>query len=403
MAAADKISLGQFFTYCVERNLPFALYRLPEGKLVKVIAQKKSTLEKIPADNNQNNQKGFLFAPFHENARFSKVVIHPDIFCDEGDLPPLDFASQAIEIRVKGKKKEKLKELNKAQFLKYLQNIRENNFRKLVAGRVVKKKKPEIFNAVNYFQLLCKEYPEAFVSLVFTKEYGLWIGASPEILLAVTNNEFKTYSLAGTKENTKTNSKHTWGKKEKIEQEIVSDYIQKTFASVTKEKPHIEGPKTITAGNLLHLRTTFTYRSIPNNQWQKIVQKLHPTPAVAGFPKQEAIDFILKNEKANRSFYSGYLGPVNLDKQINLFVNLRCMNVLKNKLVVYVGCGITADSNFSDEWKETEMKSETLLSLLNSKKSSAKVSKTLAPLTAHEHKQKRRSADSRNMPAKRNS
>ena len=63
---------------------------------------------------------------------------------------------------------------------------------------------------------------------------------------------------------------------------------------------------------------------------------------------------------------------LNLDKEVNLFVNLRCMNVLKNKLVVYVGCGITVDSNFTDEWKESEIKSETLLSLLKPKRSSKK-------------------------------
>ncbi|MES2622173.1 MAG: isochorismate synthase [Bacteroidota bacterium] len=370
---------------------------------MKVVAQKKLALTNISGKNKQDRLKGFVLAPFHANEQFKKVIIQPDIFCDADRLPPLNFAPAAIKVSVTAnKKKVKLKESSKRQFIKYLESIRSNNFKKIVAARVVKKKKPATFNAVDYFQLLCKMYPHAFVSLVFTKEYGLWIGATPEILLSVHQHEFKTYSLAGTKENTKVNTRNIWGKKEREEQKIVSDYIQKTFAAITQEKPRIEGPKTITAGNLLHLRTTFSYRSISTVDWHKIVDRLHPTPAVAGYPKQEAIDFILKNEKTNRSFYSGYLGPVNLDKEVNLFVNLRCMNVLKNKLLVYVGCGITADSNFADEWKETEIKSETLLSLLNQKKSFTKVSKTLAPLAEHEYQQKKRSPNRRNMPAKRN-
>ena len=367
MPVASKVTLKQFFTYCAERDLSFAFYRLPEEKSIKIVAQKNLSSAKTPVSTKQT-QKGFLFAPFQEDKNYIKTIIEPDIFCDENKLPKLNFAETAIKIIVKYKDKNlKQEEATKTEFKKYLsqiqKEIRSNDFKKIVAARIVKKKKPKTFDATKFFQLLCEKHPHALVSLVHTKEYGLWIGASPEILLTV-NGKFKTYSLAGTK----ANAKASWGKKEIEEQEIVSDYIRKTFSSFTKENPSIEGPKTITAGNLLHLRTTFTYHSIPHSKWMNVVEQLHPTPAVAGSPKEEAIDFILKNEKANRSFYSGYLGPVNLDKQINLFVNLRCMQVSKNKLTIYTGCGITTDSEFSKEWKETKIKSETLLSLLKKKK-----------------------------------
>lgn len=405
MQVIQKVSLYQFFTYCHLRNLPFAFYRLPEGKVVKVIAQKESTLHRVSVNYSQSNLKGFLFSPFYENEEFAKIIIKPEIFCDANALVNRNFPPPGNEIKVKDKnKKSKLNEASKAQFIKYLRHIRKeirrNNFKKIVAGRIVKQKKPKDFNVTEFFQLLCDKYPSAFVSLVFTKEYGLWIGVTPEILLTANKREFKTYSLAGTKECKKDGNKIGWGKKEKIEQRIVSDYIRETFESMTKEKPRIDGPKTICAGNLLHLRTTFTYDSIPYEQWQKVVQHLQPTPAVAGFPKQKAIDFIKKNEIGNRGFYSGYLGPVNLDKEINLFVNIRCMNVLKNKLIIHVGCGITAASKFEDEWRETKMKTQTLLSLVKELKPIGKVSKTLPPLSTHEHKQKKRTTHSRNLSVK---
>ncbi len=91
---------------------------------------------------------------------------------------------------------------------------------------------------------------------------------------------------------------------------------------------------------------------------------MHPTPAVAGYPKQKAIDFILENENYNREFYTGYFGFINKDKSSKLFVNLRCMQIEKKKLSVYVGGGITKDSNPLNEWQETEDKSKTLLSVL---------------------------------------
>lgn len=63
------------------------------------------------------------------------------------------------------------------------------------------------------FSRALQKYPRAFISLVYTKQYGLWIGASPEILLEHNLDEFKTLSLAGTKANTPANKQTPWGKK----------------------------------------------------------------------------------------------------------------------------------------------------------------------------------------------
>src|SRR5205807_1975632 len=100
-----------------------------------------------------------------------------------------------------------------------------------------------------------------------------------------------------------------WRKKEKREQKIVSDFILDAFKFFTSKKPEIIGPKTIQAGELSHLRTVFFYKGLKHELWEQAVETLHPTPAVAGVPKLQAIDFIMKHEKQNREFYSGYLGP----------------------------------------------------------------------------------------------
>ena len=91
---------------------------------------------------------------------------------------------------------------------------------------------------------------------------------------------------------------------------------------------------------------------------------LHPTSAVCGTPKQEAIDFILATEKHERSMYSGYLGPVNLDNATHLFVNLRTVEIKGNRAIFYAGCGITEDSDPEKEWQETQMKCQTLQRIL---------------------------------------
>jgi len=404
--ASTKVSLVQFFDYCVENNLPLAIYHLPESGIIKVIAQKKSSLQKIVPGTDYIYRQGFLFAPFHEDEHASKIIIAPDIFTTEDALPELNFATQAISVHTDEAAKPKLKETGKEQFKAYVKKIKEQIhqgiFDKVVAARVERKKKPDDFNPVAFFTELRKKYPLAFTSLVYTKQYGLWIGASPEVLLNVDGNGFKTYALAGTKANTNWNAKTEWSEKDKNEQRIVSDYIAKAFETVSKQAPVITGPETIYAGNVLHLSTSFVYSSIPYYNWQKIVEQLHPTPAVAGLPKPQAIAFILKNENAPRAFYSGYLGPVNMDEQINLFVNIRCMQVLKGKLAVYVGCGIMEDSKPGKEWKESKIKAQTLLSVLNPAKQQLKVTRNISPLPPDEHDKKGGTADNGDLQAQGN-
>jgi isochorismate synthase len=344
----------------MQQKFPVAFYRMPRKKTVKVTAQKtKNESAKI--------SKGFLFAPFQTNTEQKIIFIRNDIFCSEKQLKKI-IAKQSISETALATAKKKSKPVTRTAFENHIEliqkKIAQSDFQKIVAARCVIKSTPKKFSAVAFFKKLCANYPDAFVSLVYSPSAGLWIGASPEVLLAVTQNSFRTNSLAGTKIYSSKNANPVWSEKEKTEQKIVSDFILKQFSKITNENPAVRGPKTLRAGNLVHLLTTYNYRSIKFSDWQKAVKLLHPTPAVAGLPKQKSIDFIFRNEKLNREYYSGYLGPVLPQKEVNLFVNLRCMQVTKNNLLLYVGCGITADSVPADEWKETEKKSETLLNLL---------------------------------------
>jgi len=364
---AKRISLPQFFEYCVQNYLPVAIYRLPGNNAIKVIAQHNQVLTHFKGQNSAS-LSGFIFAPFKEDKNYDTVIIAPHIFTTADNLPALNFADKRVKDMLPEKMAGKIKEASRQEYIKYVKSIqreiKQGACKKIVAARVVKKKKPAQFDPLAFFEKLGKKYPGAFTSLVSTPQYGIWIGASPEILLNIERGKFKTFSLAGTRALSDKNADKAWGKKEQQEQEIVSDYILKSFKKVTKNTPQISGPETIDAANLQHLRTTFTYTGIAKSKWPAVINNLHPTPAVAGLPKKNSIDFIMTHEKADRAFYSGYLGPVNLEAQTNLFVNLRCMQVLKNKLALYVGCGITADSRPMDEWKESKMKSETLLSVL---------------------------------------
>jgi isochorismate synthase len=97
-----------------------------------------------------------------------------------------------------------------------------------------------------------------------------------------------------------------------------------------------------------------------------VIRALHPTSAVCGMPLEAALTFLLNNEPYDRRYYTGYLGELNLgtDAQTHLYVNLRCMEIKDQMAHIYVGGGITKDSDPELEWQETVAKSETMLHVL---------------------------------------
>ena len=148
---------------------------------------------------------------------------------------------------------------------------------------------------------------------------------------------------------------------------MVSRYIVNCFKKIRLREYEEEGPKTVLAGNLMHLRTDFSVDTRAVNFPQLgtvMLDLLHPTSAVCGMPKAPALEFILRHETYRREFYSGYLGPINIDRATHLFVNLRCLQLREDKAILYAGAGVTAESVAEKEWLETEMKCQTMLRVL---------------------------------------
>ena len=135
----------------------------------------------------------------------------------------------------------------------------------------------------------------------------------------------------------------------------------------------------------MHLQTKISGLLKPENGLQSVIAKLHPTPAVCGLPKENAKQFILKNEDYKREYYTGFLGEINIKQAktrntnrrnvennaygsvktiSHLFVNLRCLQIKDNQALIYVGGGITKDSVPENEWEETVAKSKTVKNLL---------------------------------------
>ena len=241
---------------------------------------------------------------------------------------------------------------------KTTQVLQDSDLKKVVISRIKDIEKND-FNIWKTLVALRKAYPKAFVYFFYDQTDCAWFGATPELLMSREANEVKTVSLAGTK--TKENE---WTSKEFDEQQVVTDFIVDNLTDFGKVKT--DGPHTIDAGFFNHLKTYIQLTIEDDFLSKQILEKLHPTPAVGGFPKDLAVKYILENETYDRKFYAGYLG-YKIKNRENYFVNLRCAEVFSQSIRLYVGGGIMPDSNPEKEWIETELKSKTLGAVLDLK------------------------------------
>lgn len=338
-----------------QQNIPFVAYRKPNTKSILAFFQHNSELH----ISLNYKESGFIFAPFDDK---KEAVLIPenksDFFKEE-----ITFSSEDV-ITPTFSSEEFSKENHVNIVDRAIKAIQEKEFRKVVISR---KELVELtnFELIEVFKRLLMAYSTAMVYVWFHPKVGLWLGATPETLVKINENNFETMSLAGTQVY-KGTTNVTWQEKELDEQQVVTDYIIEKLTPIC-EQISAKNVETIKAGSLLHLKTHVTGRLKAQNS--ELITGLHPTPAVCGLPKEKAKEFILKNENYNREFYTGFLGELNLMlnnqcKVSNLFVNLRCMQIKNKKAFIYVGGGITKESNSIKEWQETVAKAKIMKSIL---------------------------------------
>jgi len=301
-------------------------------------------------DKNSNN-RAFYLHPFDTN-KLSSTYIHTDSPILN---PDIEFHT-TNNCHLKGTVKENY--LSQADEL--IKNIASNHCDKIILSRL---KIEEISNCdyTYLFNAIAHKYPNAFCFFFNIPGQGSWMGASPELLLENNTDGFKTVALAGTKPvHNEIDNEPIWGNKELNEQQIIVDYLSEKLTGLNL-KFEANGPNTVRAGKVYHLKTNFT--SHEHIDPLTLALSLHPGPAISGYPVSKAIDFIKKIEGHDREYYCGFMGPCS-EESTQFFVNLRCMQIFSDALCLYAGGGYTIDSIPEDEWQETELKCETLLSVL---------------------------------------
>ncbi|MCD4698716.1 MAG: chorismate-binding protein [Bacteroidales bacterium] len=360
--------LVKLFNLCLQKNIPFVSYRLPDETAINTWVQLSGKFNFYENIHEIIDRTGFVYAPFHRKTNFPIVFFEPELILNNENFDDAIFEKIANQEPIYPEYHiEEPFEISKADYLKqaafYIKSFDEN-FRKAILSRVHIEKNPEHFNAGKYFMDLQNTYPNAFCHLINIPGAGTWAGATPETLVRIQNNTAQTISLAGTQAYSGKDQIVNWQEKELEEQQIVTDYIEGVFQKFGIKNYKKKKLQNLIAGNAIHLATKFSFdKSFVENQLGKFISHLHPTPAVCGLPKEKALELIIQTEKHNREYYAGFLGTINMNHRTDLFINLRCMKILKNKIALFVGGGLIKQSEPEKEWEETILKSQTLLKI----------------------------------------
>lgn len=329
----------------------------PDADIEKVLSMiyfKLPFNENLYSTDNNNNESHIVFYPFEGSEtvkHYGKII---NLNSEEINFKKLENSSLP-------KDNNHFTAETKDEYLKNLAYvvgiINENQLPKLVYSR----RKKTGFRKINLeksFNNLCEAYPNAF-RYIFINEENAWMGAFSEVLGKFNKNthDFETMSLAGTLP-----VSENWSEKEIEEQKPVTEYIR-NILKIHSDDVEESATYDHISGNIKHLRTDFKARIRPENL-DNIIQQLHPTPAVCGIPKDFCKEKISEVEKFPRELYAGYI-KIETEENIFYFVNLRCCKLYQDSAHIFVGGGITSQSNPEKEWRETELKSEAILKNLS--------------------------------------
>lgn len=387
---SGNLELKDIVAGAVRSGKSFAVWRNQDSSELTAIVSASGTVnyDKTPLETGA---AGFVVSPFRNHGRHREIKISADVVfkqvAGENFFTINSATSEGAKLSNLGKNLSNAfsgdsiepylpipGESDKAAYSdkyrsivdKAVSEIKKGTFQKVVPSRYVDVAYPDGWNFVSAFEKLCSYYPGAFVYVFGIPGIGTWMGATPELLISVKGNKwFKTVSLAGTQKMPSSGelSRVGWTQKEIEEQALVSRYIINCFKKIRVREYEEMGPKTARAGNLAHLKTEFLVDMEAVNFPQLgtvMLELLHPTSAICGMPLEPALSFLESNEGYEREYFTGYLGPVNIDQSTELFVNLRSMKLMTGKARLFAGAGVTADSNPDEEWEETELKFQTM-------------------------------------------
>lgn len=354
-------NLLQLVSWHKKQNKGFCIYRWPHENKINLVSGAATS------DNASINESVFVFQAF--DSKKDNVSLLEDLTLEESTLDQILSSSTAqlgletetidetVDTMIAAQTGQSTPfELYSNAFNKAQEAINSGELKKVIISKV------EVIDydstdTQRLFQTLLATRPETMCYCFYHPNAGFWIGASPELVIRKTGDNFRTSSIAGTKNNESTE----WTSKELEEQQIVTEFISKEL-SKSGANVDVGELKTVQAGNVLHLKQLIDF-TIPSGNMQHVIDTLHPTPAISGFPKKKAMELISQIEAHERKYYCGIIGRMS-ETDARVYVNLRCAEISSNAISIYTGGGITKDSQLEAEWNECARKAEGIKKLI---------------------------------------
>lgn len=205
---------------------------------------------------------------------------------------------------------------------------------------------------------LAQRNPSAHVFFHRVGPDAAFVGATPETLCRVEGQTVTVDALAGS-----ALPPGTFGPKEQHEHAVVVRDIRSRLVDACVNVKHPAEPGLRVLPTIQHLHTPITATLRDGAQAADVARALHPTPAVGGLPRPEALRFLLAHEKLQRGWYSGPVGVVEKGL-LHLGVALRCALVKGRHARLFVGAGLVQGSDAQAEWDETGHKARVMLDAL---------------------------------------
>lgn len=249
-------------------------------------------------------------------------------------------------------------------------DIHKNEMDKVVLAREVHL---EFTEKIDPYQLVGRLQKEQPTSFIFGFENGMqyFIGATPERLVKKKENQVLSTCLAGSiKRGTTTSEDNVLGQqllqddKNLNEHSIVVKMIKEVFKDCCYDVEVPNDPALLKTKNIQHLYTPVKGLAKEGQTLLSLVEKLHPTPALGGFPQVKAIEKIRELEPMHRGWYAAPIGWLDYEDNGEFVVAIRSGLIEGNKAALFAGCGIVAESDPKSEYFETRIKLKPMLSAL---------------------------------------
>ena len=243
-----------------------------------------------------------------------------------------------------------------------LAEIEQGNLAKVVLARYRHLKFADVIDPVTVLARLHARYPRTIRFLFEPVRGHAWVGATPEMLIAKQGRRISTVALAGSIPRGATPEADALQKARLLHSEknlrehrwVVQAILQGLLPWVGDvDMP--DGPRLRTLPNIHHLETPIRGRQRRGDIFD-LVQSLHPTPAVGGWPRGPALTFLRQHEPFTRGWYTGPIGYVTLQGDGRVAVGLRAARIVGREVWLYAGAGIVAGSQPAQEWEEIDLK-----------------------------------------------